>query len=78
MKKEFTIKITFEEDGQHIADILFSGKEGKLLDAPTFDIQLKRKRVSCLAASIATKLFNTLDDETRIAIRTASKPTARA
>ena len=48
--KQFSIKITFEENGQHIAEIDFSGKEGELLGAPVLDVNLKRKRVECLAA----------------------------
>lgn len=76
--KEFTIKIVFEENGKHIAEINFTGKQGKMFDAPLIDINLKRKRVECLAASIATKLFNTLADETRIAIKQSGQPTANA
>ncbi len=76
--KQFSIKITFEENGQHIAEIDFSGKEGELLGAPVLDVNLKRKRVECLAGAIATRLFNTLTNETRIALKNAATPDARA
>lgn len=78
MKQIFNIKITFEQDGIEVAQIDFSAKPGKLFNAPLFGVNLKRKRIACLANSIALKLYNTLADETRIAIKDIGNDQAKA
>ncbi len=76
MKKEFTIKITFEEDGKNVAVIDLKTQPGKI-GATDFDVSLSRKG-ECLATKMAFTFFNLISERIKYAIRADKQPSARA
>lgn len=76
MKKEFTIKITFEEDGKNVAVIDLKAQPGKI-GATDFEVSLSRKD-DCLATKMAFTFFNLVSARIKQAIRENKQPAARA
>ena len=71
MKNKFEIKITFEQDGQKQAVILFSAKPGKI--GSLFNIDLIRYDKTRLAAKIAKTLFRILSQKTKAAVQASGQ-----